>query len=186
MPKVVRNTIFDIWVLKCGGPSPIPTGSHFWFRELKIWIFDDFSTLDRFRVRGSISYCTRMDNPWVLSTGTAPRPSKQFFRQKSDFLEVWGWPITVQALAHSRSKSRFWARKSMETLLECSDWLHIAPGCTTDDYYELRKFQDHPSSFTHKIRDFGGAGGGRLHLPSPPALIFTSESQNQIWGSKPI
>ena len=138
---------------------------HFWPRELKIRIFDDFSTLDRFRVRVSIWYRTRMHNPWVLSTGIVPRPSKQFFRQKSDFLEVWGWPITVQALAHLSSKSRFWARKPMETLLECSDWLRIASGCTTGDYYELRKFQDHPSTFTHKNHDFGGAGVGYICLP---------------------
>ena len=145
---------------------------HFWPRELKIRILGDFSTLDRFRVRGSISYCTRMHNPWVLSTGNVSRPSKQNFLQKSDIFQVWGWPITVQALTHLSSKSRFWARNPMKTPLECSDWLHIASGCGTGVYYELRKSQDHPSTFTHKNHDFGGAGG-RLHLPSPPAPIWS-------------
>ena len=50
-----------------------------------------------------------------------------------------------------------------ETHLECSDLLHIASGCTTGDYYELRQFQDHPSTFTHKNYSFGGAED-RLHL----------------------
>ena len=69
----------------------------------------------------------------------------------------------------------------MKTSLECSDWLHIASGCGTGVYYELRKSQDHPSTFTHKNHDFGGAGG-RLHLPSPPAPILTFQLQNPDFG----
>ena len=74
----------------------------------------------------------------------------------------------------------------MKTSLECSDWLHIASGCGTGVYYELRKSQDHPSTFTHKNHDFGGAGGGLGYICLPHQHIFTSELKIQISDPKPI
>ena len=60
-------------------------------------------------------------------------------------------PITT-----SDPKIEIW---SSPDTLEGSDHLHTVSTCETHEYYRLRKFQNHPTTFHLQILDFEGTDG---------------------------
>ena len=80
------------------------------------------------------------------------------------------WPITT-------SEPKIEILISPGTL-ECSDHLHTVSTCETHEYYRLREFQNRPTTFHHKNRDFEGGAGSKLKC-----AITTSEPKIEVLDS---